>query len=68
MKIKFFFLLVLLLGFSLAEAQTGPSPGPATTGGPIDGGAIFLLVVIGLYGYLKLRKIKGNSNALTSTN
>ena len=56
MKIKFFYLLVLLIGFSMAEAQTGPAPGPATTSGPIDGGAIFLLIVVGLYGYYKFNK------------
>ncbi len=56
MKIKFLYLLVLLLGFSMAEAQTGPAPDPATTGGPIDGGAIFLLIVVGLYGYYKFNR------------
>ena len=67
MKLKFIILLFLISIFSFAEAQGGaPPPGPETTSGPIDGGAIFLLVVVGLYGFLKFRNkpMADNASAL----
>ena len=46
--------LLICLSY-VANAQGGPPPQGGSTGGPIDGGAIGLLIGAAVYGYSKLQ-------------
>lgn len=56
--------IILLFGLLIlavvANAQGGPPPQGGSTSGPIDGGAVGLLVGAAMYGYRKLQR-KENS-------
>jgi len=60
---RVFFLLFFLLFTSLslfAQAPPPPPPPPPGTSVPIDNEVVFLLVAAGLFGALKLRKVKSD--------
>ena len=49
-------LLVLTAGNLSSQPAPPPPPPPQTTSAPIDNGVLALLIAVGLYGYMQLRK------------
>jgi len=47
---------VLFFSSSNLFAQGGPDPPPDSTAGPIDNFALALLIVVAVYGYMRIRK------------
>jgi hypothetical protein len=50
------FMGVLMFSTLIVSAQGGPPPQGGSTSGPIDGGALGLLVGAAVYGYQRLRQ------------